>query len=91
MLKILRLKNFKIHRAISRFRLCLYNLAIVTDKWYNIEKQKQICKLCPGIAIRNVIHLLLDCPGYKYVRDNLFLVILETEEIDRRIETVSKN
>ena len=38
-------------------------------------------KLFPGIVIGNEIHLLLDCPVYKDLRDHLFLLILETEEI----------
>ena len=69
-------------RGISRLMLSLCKLAIVTGKWYNREKQRQICKLCSGSAIESKIHLLLDYPIYKDLKDNLFLGILETDEID---------
>ena len=78
----LRLKKSESNRAISRLRLFSYKLASVTGKWYNIEKQKQIYRLRPHIAIGNEIHLLQDCPVYKDLRAHLFLGILETENID---------
>ena len=72
-------KSRKIRKI--QLKLSSYNLAIITGKWYNIENQKKLCKLLPGVVIGNEIHLLLDCPVYKGLRDHLFLLIVETEEI----------
>ena len=75
-------KNFGSRRAISRFRLSSYKRAVVTGKWYNIEKHRQTYKLCSESAIENEIHLLLGCLFYKDLRNNLFLGILETDGTD---------
>ena len=55
-----RLKSWKTHRIILRLRLSSYKLAIVTGKWYNIEKQKQNCNLWSGGTTENETLLQLD-------------------------------
>ena len=44
--RYLNLKNLEIRKAISRLRLSAHKLAIVTGKWYKIEKEYRLCNLC---------------------------------------------
>lgn len=80
--RYLNLKNFEIRRAISRLRLSSHKLAIVTGKWYKIEKENRHCKLCHLGSIEDEFHFLLNCDSFSELRKSTLQEIKESENID---------
>ena len=80
--RYLNLKNFEIRRAISRLRLSSHKLAIVTGKWYKIEKENRHCKFCPLGSIEDEFHFLLNCDSFSELRKSTLQEIKESENID---------
>ena len=80
--RYLNLKNFEIRKAISRLRLSSHKLAIVTGKWYKIEKELRLCNLCNLDAIEDEFHFLLNCDNFSELRNSTFQEIQRSENID---------
>ena len=80
--RYLTLKNFEARKAISKLRLSSHKLAIVTGKWYRIEKESRLCNLCDQNSIEDEFHFSLNCDHYTELRKSLFQSIQETERID---------
>ena len=80
--RYLNLHDFEIRKAISKLRLSSHKLAIVTGKWYKIEKSQRICKLCDLDKIENEFHVIFDCPYYEEERDVTFAAICKSENIN---------
>ena len=76
------MKNSQIRNALSKLRLSSNKLAIVTGKWYKINKEKRLCNFCNLNAVEDEFHFLIDCPNYKKLRKSLFTSIQDTEHID---------
>jgi len=53
-LEIITNKRFRI--ALSRFRLSSHNLEIERGRYYNMDREIRICKLCNLKAIENEYH-----------------------------------
>ena len=66
--RYLNLKNFEIRNSLSKLRLSSNKLAVVTGKWYKINKEKRLCNFCNLNAIKDEFHFLIDCPNYKKLR-----------------------
>ena len=66
--RYLNLKNFEIRNSLSKLRLSSNKLAVVTGKWYKINKENRLCNFCNLNAIEDEFHFLIDCPNYKKLR-----------------------
>ena len=63
-------------------RLSSHKLAIVTGKWYKIEKELRLCNLCNLDAIEDEFHFLLNCDNFSELRNSTFQEIQRSENID---------
>ena len=88
--RYLNLKNFEIRNALSKLRLSSNKLAVVTGKWYKINKEKRLCNFCNLNAIEDEFHFLIDCPNYKKLRKSPFKSIQDTEHIDLSRGNITK-
>ena len=57
--------NFEIQNAISKLKLSSIKLAVVTGKWYKINKENRLCNFFNLNAVQNEFHFLIDCPNNK--------------------------
>ena len=80
--RYLNLKNFEIRNALSKLRLSSNKLAVVTGKWYKINKEKRLSTICNLNAIEDEFHFLTNCSNYKKLRKSPFKSIQDNEHID---------
>ena len=56
------------HRIIiTRWRMACFDLAIETDKWRGIDRDKRICRVC--FVVEDEKHVIFDCLRYHNIRN----------------------
>ena len=68
----LNLLKFNNRNAITKIRLSSHNLAINATKWYNLQEDMNICKICEKKEKENKIHLIFSCDEYDNFRRKAF-------------------
>jgi exonuclease III len=71
-------KDFKLRRCLSKFRLSSHCLAVEKGRHQRpkVPEKDRTCIYCKGNNIENEIHMLIDCPFYLNERIHLLSVIL---------------
>jgi hypothetical protein len=73
----LQLKDFKLRKHLSQFRLSAHKLEIERGRFHDniyIPAELRICKHCHLERCEDEKHLILDCPLYSILRESLFKV-----------------
>jgi len=65
--KYLNLEEFKTRNILTRFRVGMHQLEIERGRFFNINVEERICKLCKK-ECEDEIHFLLDCDKLGSVR-----------------------
>ena len=84
------MKNFEIWKAQSKLRVSSNKLAVITGKWYKINKENRLCHFCTLNAIEDEFHFLTDRPNYKNLRKSPFKSNQDTEHIDLSWGNITK-
>ena len=88
--RYLNLKNFEIRNALSKLRLSSNKLAVVTGKWYKINKENRLCNFCNLNAIEDEFHFLIDHLIHKKLRKSPCKSIQDMEHIDLSRGNITK-
>lgn len=62
------IKNNKIQRTLSRFRMSSHDLAIEIGRYTGMDRHERICIKCNMNIIEDEYHFLLVCPYYTNLR-----------------------
>jgi hypothetical protein len=93
-------KNEKLRKIFTRFRLSSHTLNIETGRYQRLERNERTCKLCPQNVLESEYHFLLCCNRYTDLRRkyigitswpslNKFIAILSSKN-KRRIISLCK-
>ena len=61
---LLNIKNDKLRKQLTRFRLSAHKLAIEAGRCQNIDREQRLCTFCNQHQIETEFHFLLICPKY---------------------------
>jgi len=67
------LKNDKLRKQLTRFRLSAHKLAIGAGRFQNIDGEQRLCTICNQHQIETEFHFLPICPKYIELR-KLFII-----------------
>jgi len=70
---LLNIKNDKLRKQLTRFRLSAHKLAIGVGRFQNIDREQRLCTFCNQHQIETEFHFLLICPKYIEIR-KLFII-----------------
>ena len=62
-------KNDRLRKILSQFRLSSHSLEIEVGRYSNIERANRICKLCNQNTIESEYHFMLCCSQYTTIRN----------------------
>ena len=73
---LLTLRDFKLRRLLSRFRLSSHDLEIERGRYFKpvIPACQRLCKLC-NISVENEEHVFMECKAYADLRLEFFNLI----------------
>ena len=76
----LNIKNAKLRRAMTKFRISAHRLAIELGRYNKppLPPEERICTTCPNKPIEDEQHFILECHKYDTDRKGLF------EEVEKR-------
>jgi len=60
--------NDKLRKLLTSIRLCSHSLEIEVGRYYNIERDNRLCKLCNQNAVESEYHFILCCSKYRCIR-----------------------
>ena len=93
---VFNIRNPKIRKQISKFRLSNHTLMIEVGRHKNIPKEIRFCPFCPN-SIETEIHFLFHCPVYSSMREIFLKIVTENKpeyylySIDEKLQYVMNN
>ena len=74
-------RDFKLRRCISKFRLSSHKLAIETGRHFKpkIPREKRLCVYCNLNRIEDEVHLMVECPFYLTERVHFLVKVLSIQ------------
>ena len=93
---VVKIRNPKIRKQISKFRLSNHTLMIEVGRHKNIPKEIRFCPFCPN-SIETEIHFLFHCPVYSSMREMFLKIVNENKpeyylySINEKLEYVMNN
>ena len=70
---LINIKNDKLRKQVTHFRLSAYKLAMEAERFQNIEREQRLCTFCNQHQIETEFHFLLICPKYTELRKLLII------------------
>lgn len=72
---LVNIKEFKLRKVLSRFRLSNHELNIEKGRYHKIPKESRYCEVCSkNEFVEDECHFLLYCPSYNDVRQEFFKI-----------------
>lgn len=62
------IKDDKLRQSLTCFRLCSHSLDIETGRYFGIDRENRLCRLCNQHVIESEYHFLLCCNYYSDIR-----------------------
>ena len=75
---LIKIRNPKIRKQISKFRLSNHTLMIEVGRHKNIPKENRFCPFCPN-SIETEIHFLFHCSVYSIMRETFLKTVTITQ------------
>ena len=87
------IKDFKLRRCLSQFRMSSHTLEIERGRHSKVKvpEQDRLCKFCNIGAIENESHFLLHCCRYMEERITLFTLLLQQQQSTILIENCDES
>ena len=67
------IKDYKLCKAVTKFRLSSHDLNIEKDRHLKIKADERFCPFCKDNSIEDEKHALMDCHLYRDIRSHLFI------------------
>ena len=68
------------HRsALAKFRLGVAPIRLETSRYEGLAEEERVCPLCQN-GTENEEHVLLNCPYYNDIRDDMFEMIVSNDD-----------
>lgn len=78
---LVNIRDFKLRRVLTRFRLSNHDLEIEVGRHKGLPVEERYCRRCTEGAIESEIHFVCECPAYFDLRND-FLQIVDFVDVD---------
>ena len=68
---LVNIRNDKLRKQLTRFRISGHTLAIETGRYLSVNRENRICNFCPLNTVESEYHFLLLYPNYRNIRNSV--------------------
>ena len=69
------LKDYKLKKCMSKFRLSSHDLEIDKGRYFGVPLEQRLCKFCNRKCVEDENHFLMECNYYNEIQESFFKVL----------------